>query len=306
MANFALIVVCLGLGIALRLAGRLPENGHLALNAVIVNVGLPAFTFVSMRHLRFEPALALAVAMPWLVFTIGAAFFSLVGRRLGLARPTIGALILTGALGNTSFVGLPMIETFFGRDAVKFGIVIDQLGSYLVLSTVGLFAAALFADRIADSSGGDGRLAKLVRFAPLQAMVAAVVLSPLPLPPWIDTMLLRLGDMIAPLAMLSVGSQLRLGDLSAHWRALSLGLGFKLVLAPLLLAPLYLGLLPESMREIARVTVFEAAMAPMIGAGVVAMQYKLDAPLVTLMLGIGIPLSLLTVPAWWFAMRMVG
>jgi len=47
------------------------------------------------------------------------------------------------------------------------------------------------------------------------------------------------------------------------------------------------------------VTVFEAAMGPMIGASIVAMDHELDPPLITLMVGIGIPLSFLTVPAWW-------
>ena len=40
---------------------------------------------------------------------------------------------------------------------------------------------------------------------------------------------------------------------------------------------------------ITQVTIFEAAMAPQIGAAIVAMEYKLDPPLVTLMVGIGIP-----------------
>ena len=48
-----------------------------------------------------------------------------------------------------------------------------------------------------------------------------------------------------------------------------------------------------------RVTVFEAAMAPMIGASIVAMDHDLDPPLLTLMVGVGIPLSFLTLPAWW-------
>ena len=302
MANFALIVVCLGLGIVLRSSGRVPENGHLALNAVIINVALPALTFASVRHLHFEPALVLAAAMPWLMFAVGSIFFAAVGRLFGFSRPTIGALILAGGLGNTSFVGLPMIETFFGRDAMKVGVVVDQLGSYLVLSTVGLFAAAVFAE---DKIGGGSKLGKLLRFPPLQALGAALVLAPVPLPGWIDVMLMRLGDTIAPLAMLSVGCQLRLSGLASNRAALSLGLGFKLFLAPLLLTPIYFGL-PQAMRETARITLFEAAMPPMIGAGIVAMQHKLDVPLVTLMLGVGIPLSLLTVPAWWFGLSALG
>ena len=304
MSNFALIVVCLGLGIALRASGRMPENGHVTLNAVIINVALPALTFASVRHLHFEPALALAAAMPWLMFAVGSIFFAAAGRLFGFSRPTIGALLLVGALGNTSFVGLPMIETFFGREAMKIGVVVDQLGSYLVLSTIGLFAAAVFAEEH-PGGGGGGKLGKLLRFPPLQALIAALVLAPVPLPGWTDAMLMRLGDTIAPLAMLSVGCQLRLSGLASNRAALSLGLGFKLVLAPLLLTPIYFGL-PQAMRETARITLFEAAMPPMIGAGIVAMQHKLDAPLVTLMLGVGIPLSLLTVPAWWFGISALG
>ena len=44
------------------------------------------------------------------------------------------------------------------------------------------------------------------------------------------------------------------------------------------------------------VTVFEAAMGPMIGASIVAMDHELDPPLLTLMVGVGIPLSFLTLP----------
>ena len=54
-----------------------------------------------------------------------------------------------------------------------------------------------------------------------------------------------------------------------------------------------------------RVTVFEAAMAPMIGASIVAMDHDLDPPLVTLMLGVGIPLSFLTLPVWWYLLTLV-
>jgi predicted permease len=302
MGHFVLLVLCLGLGAALRATKRLPEDAHLALNGVVVHVALPALTFATVRHLRFEPALALAAAMPWLVFALGLAFFLAAGRCFGLSRATIGGLVLTGALGNTSFVGLPLIEAFFGRAAMPLGLVIDQLGSYLVLSTLGLVAAALFSGAGLSRTAVAGRL---LRFPPLQALVAAVVLAPLPLPQWLDPMLLRLGDTIAPLAMLSVGAQLRVAGFAAHRLPLSLGLAFKLVLAPLVLAPVYLGL-PAAMQETARVTLFEAAMAPMIGGGVIAMQHRLDAPLVSLMLGVGIPLSLLTVPAWWWVLSSMG
>jgi predicted permease len=63
----------------------------------------------------------------------------------GWPRRITGTLILSGALANTSFVGLPMIETFYGKSFLNVGIVIDQLGSYMVLGTVGVLVAVLCA-----------------------------------------------------------------------------------------------------------------------------------------------------------------
>jgi malate permease and related proteins len=76
---------------------------------------------------------------------------------------------------------------------------------------------------------------------------------------------------------------------------LSLGLAFKLVLGPLLLMLFFVGILSHG-GQVTRVTLFEAAMAPQIGGAIVAMQYGLNAPLVTLMVGIGVTLSFLTLP----------
>ncbi len=50
--------------------------------------------------------------------------------------------------------------------------------------------------------------------------------------------------------------------------------------------------------RIIQVTIFEAAMPPQIGAAIMAMDHKLDPSLVALMVGLGIPLSFLTLVAW--------
>jgi predicted permease len=54
-----------------------------------------------------------------------------------------------------------------------------------------------------------------------------------------------------------------------------------------------------------RVTIFEAAMAPMITAGIIAVDHDLDPPLVSLLLGVGIPLSFLTLAGWWWLLQAV-
>jgi predicted permease len=209
--------------------------------------------------------------------------------------PVTGALIMTAGLANTSFVGLPMIETFYGASDLSTGILIDQLGTYLVLSTLGITVACVFSSGTAEWRDIGKRI---VKFPPLIALLLALALTPVDYPPWLGGMLHRLGDTLAPLALVSVGLQLRMDQLRGNRLQLGLGLGFKLIVGPLLIALVYLGLLSWN-GETSRVTIFEAAMGPQIGGAIVAMQYGLNPPLITLMVGIGIVLSFLTLPVWY-------
>jgi predicted permease len=109
--------------------------------------------------------------------------------------------------------------------------------------------------------------------------------------------LARIGDTLAPLALLSVGMQLRLDAVREHAPALALGLGYKLVLAPAFVVGL-LWLFGAAPDMTSNVSVIEAAMPPMIGAGIVAAQANLAPRLVSLMIGLGIPLGLVTATGW--------
>jgi predicted permease len=233
--------------------------------------------------------------MPWVMFLLGALFFAVLGRLAGWSRQTTGGLMLSGGLANTSFVGLPMIEAFYGPGFLGIGVLADQLGSYLVLSTLGVLVAALY------SAAGPVRLWTLARriagFPPFQALVLSTALAPFGYPDALSAVLDRLAATLTPLALVSVGYQLRLGGIGDSLRELSAGLLYKLLLGPALVALLFvLGLRAGGM--VLQVTVFEAAMGPMIGGAIVAMDHGLNPPLVTLMVGLGIPLSLMTAAAW--------
>ena len=83
---------------------------------------------------------------------------------------------------------------------------------------------------------------------------------------------------------------------------MALGLGFKLLLASLLLAVFYLELLGKT-GTVTHVTLFDAAMGPQIGGAIVATQYGLKPPLVPLMVGIGSLVGFLTLPMWWYMLQ---
>lgn len=301
MSNLILLVVCFVAGLLLRRSEKLPENAHVTLNGFIIYVALPAVILLRIHGLRVDSTLIFAVAMAWLLFGLGVLFFWVVGRVAGLTRATTGALMLTGGLGNTSFVGLPMIETFYGKEGMATGILIDQLGTYLALSTVGLVVAGLYADGRPDATT---LFKKIAAFPPFLALLLALALIHVDYPAWFEQTLQSLGATLAPLALVSVGMQLKLEAFENNKSALCAGLGFKLLLAPLVLTFLYSGVMGAS-GQVIRITLFEAAMAPMIGGAIVAMQHRLNPALATLMIGVGIPLSFLTLPGWWYLLRFV-
>lgn len=299
MTNLAVLMVCFGLGILLRQSGRMPADSHKVLNAFIVNIALPALILRHVHALHLDTQLLLPAAMPWVLFALGALFFAGLGRLAAWPPQTTGGLMLAGGLANTAFVGLPMIEAFYGPAYLGAGILADQLGTYLVLSTAGVAVAALY------SAAGPVRPAVLARriaaFPPFQALAASLLLMPFDYPEALSAVLDRLAATVTPLALVSVGYQLRLGGLGSSLRELSAGLLYKLVLGPALVALLFVAGLRAG-GTLLQVTVFEAAMGPMIGGAIVAMDHGLNPPLVTLMVGIGIPLSIVTAALWSLAL----
>jgi malate permease and related proteins len=299
MSNIILLFVCLVIGMLLRKSGRAPDNSHLAINTFIIYASLPALTLLQLHGIRWQSSLLYAVAMPWILFLGAVVFFWLLSRMLQLTPQTSGGLMLCGGLANTSFVGLPMIEAFYGPNGIPTGILIDQLGTYLVLSTLGIAIAAVY-------STGQPSAREIIRriwtFPPFIALLAALAMSPVEYPAWLTDVLHRLGDTLAPLALVSVGMQLRLDQFRGIKAPLAIGLGFKLLIGPLLLAGLYVGLL-HATGSITRITLFESAMGPQIGASIVAIQHGLNPPLITLLVGIGITLSFLTLPIWWYILQ---
>ena len=301
MNNLILLILCFVAGMLLHRFRRLPENAHVTLNNFIIYVSLPALTLLYIHDLKINGNVALMAAMAWIFFALAAVFFWLVGRWLNWSRSTTGAMMLMGGLGNTSFFGLPMIEAFYGHENVGSGIIVDQLGSFLVLSICGIIVAGVYSTG-RPTTGEIVR--RIVLFPPFIALVLALLLIPVDYPEWLTVILKRMGDTLAPLALLAVGFQLRLGHLRGNGRNLALGLAFKLVLAPLVLYLLYVPLLGAHGQAI-QVTLFESAMPPMITAAILATEHDLDPPLATLMVAVGLVFSFVTMTAWWWLMRGV-
>ena len=137
---------------------------------------------------------------------------------------------------------------------------------------------------------------RIARFPPFLALVFGLTLMPEAPPAWIAAGLQRLADALLPLVVLAIGLSLQLRLPRDELKPLAVGLALKLAVMPLLalaLAPV-LGL--EGLGHDA--VVLESAMPPMITAAALAISHRLAPGLAAAMVGYGILLSLLTLPAW--------
>ncbi len=299
MQNFLLLGLCFLLGILFRRFKILPENSPAVLNTFIIYVSLPALTLLYIHNIKIDSSTLIPVSMAWLLFTIAFIFFWVIGKKLSWSRETIACIILVCGLGNTSFLGLPMIEVFFGKEGIPTGLLIDQLGSFLVLSTLGIILASFYSGTNVESKT---IIKRILTFPPFISIIAAFILLPVNYSPILISVLERLGNTLAPIALLSVGFQLRLTHFNRHKKDIAIGLIFKLILAPVLLYLFYF-LLTKDRGLNFDVTIFEAAMPPMITASIIATEYKLNKELAAMLVGLGIIISFVTLTGWWFVLK---
>jgi hypothetical protein len=70
-----MLVLCFAAGVLLRRSGRVPENGHAALNAFIIHVSLPALILLHLQRAPLSMEVFAAAAIAWALFGLAAAFF---------------------------------------------------------------------------------------------------------------------------------------------------------------------------------------------------------------------------------------
>jgi malate permease and related proteins len=297
MHQIVLIFICLAIGVVLRWSRRLPDTASKTLGGWVINIALPASALRSVHHLTLNADWWLATATPWIGACLAVVLLVPLCRALGWSRQRAGALVLVGGWGNTSFVGLPMISAFAGSQWLGLGLVIDLFGSYLALSTLGLAIAG-----VASAGHFDWRavVKRVTTFPPFIALLIALATNWFDRPDWVTQIVGSLADTLTPIALAAVGYALRLDRISGRFAAIGVGLGYRLLLAPLAIMLMYVGLGREG-DPVADVAMLEMAMPPMLGASIIAIDHDLEPDLVALLIGIGVPLSMFTAWAAWAA-----
>ncbi|MDX2001327.1 MAG: AEC family transporter [Chitinophagales bacterium] len=295
MVGIFLLFFWIGLGMLLA-RQKWVSISSAQLNLSIINIVLPATTLLYISRLSISLQLIYPISVAWIIFILAWVLFALLGHWLKWDRATIGCMILCCGLGNTAFLGYPIIKTLFGKAGLGIAIIVDQPGTFLVLSTLGILVAALYAaGRITILAV----LRRIFTFPPFLAFILALFLlfTGLALPSFVTHVLRAFSYTLVPLALVAVGMQLKphLGDINKP--PLAIGLGYKLVLAPIVIYLFMVFLKTEALSL--QVSTLQAAMAPMITGAILAANYELRPPLAYAFLNVGIPLSFITLVVWY-------
>ena len=290
-STLALFFLLLIAGYLARRFARFPDSAADVLNRFVIDVCVPAAILRLVPGLTLRAELSLLAIVPWLSAGVAYALSHVLSKPLALDRGARTTLFLCVGLGNTSFLGFPLCAALLGDASVPLAAVYDQLGSFMLVSTVGVVAIARATGGKAPSLGSTAR--RIVTFPPFVALVLALL--PFSHPAWLDDALTKIGAALVPVAMFAVGLRTRITP-PDNARALVVGLGLKLVLMPLL--ALGFATLVGASHDVLAVAVLETAMPPMITAGALAMAAGLAPDLAAAFVGWGIVLGLFSVPAW--------
>lgn len=292
MANILFILLLLLIGLGLKRLPAFPKETASVLTSFVIYVSLPALILVQIPKLPFSEEMLIPSLMPWAMLLLSAALVWGCSKLFRWNRSITGALMLLVPLGNTSFFGIPMVEAFFGEAFIPYALLYDQVGTFLALATYGSVVIAVYSESEKADLKSIGK--KIVTFPPLIALVVAFAFYTTPFPEELVFMLEALAATLIPLVIIAVGLKMEFQFEKEQLNPMAVGLGIKLVLAPLMALGIIYAFQLKS--EPAYVAVFEAGMPPQISAWALAMTAGLSPKLGAMMVGFGIIISLVTLP----------
>ncbi|WP_404409842.1 AEC family transporter [Pseudidiomarina marina] len=300
MANFIFIAGYVVIGLLLQRSRQFPQNTGQILNAYVIYVALPAVVLQKIPSLTFGQELLYPALMPWLLLAVTVPVLLGLSKWLNWSRMTTGAMLIVVPLGNTSFVGFPMVEAFFGPEGIPYALLYDQLGSFFILSIYATIIAAIYSHESGSEAKrpSAGAIAlRIAKFPPFVALVIALLLRGIEYPQVMSQFIDSLAITLVPVIMVAVGFQLKFRLPQEDRGPLYWALGLKLIATPIIALAVLYGFGLEQLAV--QVTIMEAAMPAMISAGALAIMAGLAPTLSAAIVGYGVLLCFITLPLWY-------
>lgn len=290
MENFVLILLAIALGYGINRLNIFSKDAPTILNQFVIYISLPAMILLQIPKLSFSIDMIIPIIIAWSVMTFSAILVLLCSKIFSFSKEITGSLMLVAILGNTSFMGIPILNAYIGENAMPYVLVYDQLGTFIALATYGTFIASYYSNK--SKLTFKIITLKVLTFPPFISLVAALFLMGVEFNPVISKVLASFASTIVPIALVAVGLQLQFKLPKEDIKPFSVALIIKLIIAPII--AIIICKIFSWNNEASIVSIMEAAMAPMITAGAIASMAGLAPRLSSAIVGYGILISFIT------------
>lgn len=290
MENFVLILLAITLGYGINRLNIFPKETPTILNQFVIYISLPAMILLQIPKLSFSMDTLIPIFIAWIVMSISAILVLLLAKIFSFSKEITGSLMLVAILGNTSFMGIPIVNAYMGQSAMPYVLVYDQLGTFIALAIYGTFIASYYSSK--SQITFKIITLKVLTFPPFISLVLALFLIGVEFNPIISKVLASFANTIVPIALVAVGLQLQFKLPKEDIKPFSVALIIKLIIAPII--AIIICKIFSWNNEASIVSIMEAGMAPMITAGAIASMAGLAPRLSSAIVGYGILISFIT------------
>ncbi|MCA4810527.1 AEC family transporter [Empedobacter stercoris] len=296
MTNFILIAVCIIAGMVFKATKSIHPDAHKGINTWILYLALPAVSFKYLPKVEWSQEMLFPI-LSTVVIAVGSLFYmKFYSKAKGYSERSQRSLELASGYSNTSFIGFPLISAFYGEQYLSIAIICDQT-MFLCLSTIGIVSALKGGSNGSGTISSSFILKRLFTFPPFLGCISALILSQFvdlsPAEPFFD----KLAATVGPLALFSVGLQLKFNGWRKLWSQISMSMVYKLMIAPAVV--MLLALVIGIKGDVAKISILEAAMPTLVTSSIIAEQFKLNTKLTNLIIGISIIVGFFTAAFWY-------
>ncbi len=235
---------------------------------------LPFVVFFVLARAELTAGAGIGLLLGYVSLAIvGLSAYALATRLLRLPTRTAAMVVIAAIMGNTGFLGAPVVATLLGHDDLGAAITFDALVSGPMFFVVAFAVAAAFTTR--GESAGMRLRTYLLRNPPLIAVAAALIAPDALAPDVLVDVARALLLALAPVGFFVAGVQLAaepIGFPPPLSAAVAVVVALRIGLAPLLL----LGLAAATAVAVPDAYLMQAAMPVGVNTLVVAHAYDLD------------------------------
>jgi malate permease and related proteins len=260
---------------------------RIQLNRLVLNLFYPAILFSIAATTPITSALLSVPLLVGIGSLLGGAVLYLLLYRSPLGRGmhngTRAALLLSGMIGNTFYVGVPVLTFLYGDDASRYAAFNDMLMTMPLMWSLGVWICTrLGPPESARLHPPIWRL--LLGIVPIWAFIAGTLLqmSGLAFEPLTHASRM-IGQATIPVMMFVLGLSIPWRDLKPRFAILAVT-AVKIALMPLMVAAVA-ALLYRHPAEAQQAAVIEAGMPTMMSALILADRFHLDIEAAALMIG---------------------